>query len=103
LAALGASATWLWAAARELSSYGGCRIIRRRLQSIIAAADAFIEYIAGRYVNEEKSTFFGAKYLKLKILLSYKHNFFLLSTDLWTTLYVENEVLFKETLAPCTQ
>jgi hypothetical protein len=76
LAALGASATWLWAAALQLLSYGGCRNIRRRLQSVIAAAGAFIEYIAGRYEKEEKPTFFGAKNLKLKILLSYKHNFF---------------------------
>jgi hypothetical protein len=86
LAALGASATWLWAAARQLSSYGGCRNLRRRLQSVIAAAGAFIEYIAGRYVNEEKPTLLGAKKLKLKILLSYKQNYFYLSTDLWTTL-----------------
>jgi hypothetical protein len=85
LAALGASATWLCAAPRQLSSYGN---LRRRLQYVIAAAGAFIEYIAGRYVNEEKPTLFGAKKLKLKILLSYKQNFFYLSTDLWTTLYM---------------
>jgi hypothetical protein len=88
LAALGASATWLWAIAPELFSYGSCRNLSRRLHSIFAPAGAFIEYIAGRYVNEEKPTIFGAKNLKLKILLSYKQNYFLLSTDLWTNMYV---------------